>query len=393
MESLDTEEAEKASWQRVKDAVQYNLFNGLLPEKLGDSYANAKSDAIDLIDRVLDALSSNGKLEAALDPKGTGIFNQYLNDTNGNGVVDEGETTQDFRYYDEAQRRYEVVGTTDTNGRTAGNIRSQQEYQVKVFMGTTDFTRFGFWRREGFRSARRNGAGQTLRNQGGPGTFAYSSLDPTHVGAIVGSTKNLSFPTGGRATYTGETIAQQGVSTTLTGTARVDVQWGDPASLAPNDIPVGTMQLTISDLATAAGDPLSQGGSEDVMSDGSTTGNEIADIVFPGLEIIVGGAGDFANNMVVGRPSTNDPDDVTYTEAPVTEVRYRRAAAGPDIVNTGATTTTVKALFVGRGVDGPLGVIGTWTLHDATVGRIAPTGDHTDDLTAPIYGAFGVQAP
>ena len=400
LESVNTEEAEMASWQRVKDAVQHNLFNGLLPEKLGDTYANAKSDAIDLIDRVLDALSSNDKLEAALDPKGTGIFNQYWID-DGNGTVEDGET-HDFRYYDETDRRYEVVNDNDPatapstvgstrNGRTAGQIRSQQEYKVIAAMGTTDFTRFGFWRREGFRSARRDGKGETIGTQGGPGTFAYSSLDPTHVGAIVGTTKNLSFPTNGRATYTGETIAQQGANTTLTGTARVDVEWVDPANLAANTTTIGTMQLTISDLATAAGDPLSQGGSGTDNSD--NTGNEIADIVFPGLEIIVGGRGDYEDNMIVGAPSSpaDDTEDFTYGEVAVANARYRRAAAGSDINATG--TQTAKALFVGRGVDGPLGVIGTWTLDDDTVGRIAPDGDHVDDYGAPIYGAFGAQVP
>ncbi len=403
LESVDTEDAEMASWQRVKDAVQNNLFYGLLPEKLGDTYDNAKSDAIDLIDRVLDALSSNDKLEAALDPKGTGVFNQYWIDANSDGVVDDGET-HDFLYRDTTDRRNEVVNNNDPaddaaeiggnpgsarNGRTPGQIRGQREYTVIAAMGTTDFTRFGFWRREGFRSARRNGAGQTIRTQGGPGTFAYSSLDPTHVGAIVGTTKNLSFPTDGRATYTGETIALQGANTTLTGTARVDVNWGDPDSVAAGST-VGTMSLTISDLATAAGDPLSQGGSGTPTD--NNPGNEIADIVFPGLAIIVGAQGDYANNMIAGAPSDPaDNGDVSYSEVAVENARYRRVAAVTDINATG--TQTAKALFVGRGVDGPLGVIGTWTLTDGTVGRIAPEGNHVDDYGAAIYGAFGAQVP
>ena len=79
------------------------------------------------------------------------------------------------------------------------------------------------------------------------------------------------------------------------------------------------------------------------------------------------------------------------TEATVTDVRYRRALAGADINATG--TNTVKALFVGQGVDGPLGAIGTWTLTDDTVGRVAPDGSHTDDLGVDIYGAFGVEVP
>ena len=48
---------------------------------------------------------------------------------------------------------------------------------------------------------------------------------------------------------------------------------------------------------------------------------------------------------------------------------------------------------MGQGVDGPLGAIGTWTLTDDTVGRVAPDGSHTDDLGVDIYGAFGVEVP
>ncbi len=250
---------------------------------------------------------------------------------------------------------------------------------------------FGFWRQESTTSARRNdGHGpHVIRNHGGPGTFAYSSLDPTNVGAIVGTTKNLSFPIDGRATYTGETIALQWPDTTLTGTARVDVRWEDPASVAAG-MSVGTMSLTISDLATAAGDPLSQGGSGRPADD--NPGFEIADIVFPGLAIIVGGRGAYENNMIAGEPSIPaDDEPFTYSEVGVEDTRYRRVAAGIDITATG--TRTAKALFVGRGVDGPLGVIGTWTLDDDTVGRIAPEGDHVDALGATIYGAFGAQVP
>ena len=90
LDSADTQAAELAAWQRVQDAVQYNFFGGLLPVKLDANYADdgdtattdleSEADAIDLINRALDALSSNAKLEAALDPDGTGIFDHYQTD-------------------------------------------------------------------------------------------------------------------------------------------------------------------------------------------------------------------------------------------------------------------------------------------------------------------------
>ena len=287
-----------------------------------------------------------------------------------------------FRVYDSGDRRNEV------STRTIANLRGERQYKVFSAMGTTDYTRFGFWRRESTTSARRNdgNVANVIRGpHGGPGTYAYSPLDSTNVGTL----QNLSFPQGGSATYTGETIALQN-TTILYGTAEVDVSWGTPADVNAGTT-VGTMALTISGLQSAVGDPLSQGGSADVTV-ATAAGNEIMDIVFPTMNIIVGGQGDFSNNMIVGTAGTADADgNIPYQEASVTDVRYRRALAGADIAATG--TNTVKALFVGQGVDGPLGAIGTWTLTDDTVGRVAPDGSHTDDLGVDIYGAFGVEVP
>ena len=400
--------AEATAWQKVTDAVQYDVFGGLLPVKLAGDYANdtdLQADALDLIDRVLDALSSNAKLEAALDPDGTGIFDHYQTDADDDNDTDTAaaEDFGNFRYYDSGDRRNEVVSNTPfdsslegtgeaqrrLNGRTIAQVRGEREYKVIAALGTTEFTRFGFWRRESTTSARRNDGevGNVIRAHGGPGTFAYSPLDKSRVGTV----QNLGFPNGGSARYEGETIALQN-TTILTGTAHVSVSWGSPSTVAAGT-EVGEMSLTISGLASAAGDPLSQGGSATVAADGSTTGNEIADIVFPGLVINVGEQGTYASNMIVGTAGTPDDDDnvSSYIEIAVADVRYRRVAAGADIPAAGSQTA--KALLVGQGVDGPLGVIGTWTLSDGTVGRIAPTGDHIDDLGAAIYGAFGAEVP
>ena len=383
LNSGDTQTAELAAWQRVRDVVQFNFFGGQIPVKFDVNYADdadpatadleSEADAIDLINRALDALSSNAKLEAALDPDGTGIFDHY--------TVTGGDPG-DYRVYDANDRRYEV------STRTIANLRGERQYKVFSAMGTTDYTRFGFWRRESTTSARRNdgNVANVIRGtHGGPGTFAYSPLDRTNVGTL----QNLSFGGAGSATYTGETIALQN-TTILYGTAQVDVTWVNPADVNANTS-VGTMALTISGLSSSVGDPLSQGGSADT-SVATAAGNEIADIVFPGMSIIVGGTGDFANNMIVGEAGTADSDgNIPYGEVAVTGGRYRRATAGGDIGATG--TATAKALFVGQGVDGPLGVIGTWTLDDDTVGRVAPDGSHTDDLGQAINGAFGVEVP
>ena len=126
---------------------------------------------------------------------------------------------------------------------------------------------------------------------------------------------NLSFPVGGSAKYTRETIAQQD-TVMLTGRAQVDVSWGTPDDVNAATV-LGTMSLTISDLASAVGDPLSQGGSGSDRSE--APGSEIADVVFPGISIIVGGQGDFPNNMIAGTAGTADDDgNIPYGEASVT---------------------------------------------------------------------------
>ena len=51
------------AWQRVQNVPQYRML-GQLPLKMRDAYGDLESeaDAIDLINRALDALSSNTKL-------------------------------------------------------------------------------------------------------------------------------------------------------------------------------------------------------------------------------------------------------------------------------------------------------------------------------------------
>ncbi len=439
LNSGDTQTAEVAAWGRVKNAVQYNLFGGLIPVKFDVNYADdgdaatkdleSEADAIDLINRALDALSSDAKLEAALDPDGTGIFDHYQTaaDDDNLAATAVGEDFGNFRYYDSAERRNEVVSNTPfdtsltgtgeaqrrTNGRTIAEVRGEVQHKVISALGTTDFTRFGFWRRESTSSARRNdgaGGADEIRTHGGPGTFAYSPLDPTNAG----TTTNTGFPQDGKASYTGETIALQ-AQTILTGTVRVDVAWvadADSDSAGTFNTSVGTMSLTISDLASAAGDPLTHGGS---ATEGSEEpGSEIADIVLGGFAISVGatGAANAGQLIVVGdgleadgtTVTTMAADIVSYREAatPADGARLRFSALGmsdeltvPAEVRPTADVdgSSVKALFVGQGVDGPLGVIGTWTVHADTIGRLNAAGTEPEDLGEPIYGAFGAEAP
>ena len=146
------------------------------------------------------------------------------------------------------------------------------------------------------------------------------------------------------------------------------------------------MSLTVSGLEDKNGEPL------------RTNVGQVADIVFANLPIDVGLKGANSGQLIVG--DEGDPDDdnnYTYGEFVITDqdnLRYRfedtrfpGARRG-----TAATAKSVKALFVGQSVDGPLGVIGTWTLQDANLGITDADGDN-DLRNTPIYGSFGADLP
>ena len=401
LDSDDTQPAERAAWQRVQDAVEFQLL-GALPLKLAVPYddpdgsvANeleSEADALDLIDRALEALSSNANLAAALDPDGTGIFDHYADG-------DDADTDPD---------NFVNAAKTTVNNQTFAQMRGERVHKVIATLGTTSYTRFGAWLRESTRSAVRSGSPAAIRHQGGPGTFAYSPLDPTNAGTPT----NPGFPRSGRATYTGETVAIQN-TTILTGTVRVDVGWNSLADStnglnADGDaiVTAGTMSLTISGLASTVGDPLSHGGSRhtrvsDVITERSgAPGNEIADIVLGGLSIVAGAAGGNSGQLIVGTATEGagtSAGTFAYSEIAAPTNRLRFSALGiPDVTTvpgSGIETSGVNALFVGQGVDGPLGVIGTWTVQDSTIARISADGSEVSDPGAAIYGAFGAQVP
>ncbi|MYC68868.1 MAG: hypothetical protein F4X12_21370 [Acidobacteriia bacterium] len=451
-----TKSAEVAAWQIVQDAVQYQLFGGTkdpdgnapdnagdtglffqpdrsqLPNKLAGAYN--EDEALGLIDRAIEALSNATTLFAALDPEGTGVFDRTV-DIDGiqsdgtigttDGTIeadpDNDATTNDTEFgspyitYDNGDRRWETIA----RGRTLGNFLGEREHQVVASLGTTDYTRFGIWYRLGTESAERepsNQRGNHTAPDGGPGAFAYSPLDPT----MAGNATNPAFPVGGSASYVGEAVAHMHTDV-LTGTARVDVSWAAATALdlsvggdagndggAPDDVTsnAGTMSLTLADLADADGDPLTYTG----IAGAPNQGHEIAEIVFSEMAIEVGLPGGRSGQLIVGAetevPEAGELSTYTYGEGTVTvgttldasNVRYRLAAIGmDDQLPASGATASVGALFVGQGVDGPLGVIGTFTLSDSNVARVHADGtkveDHQNVNQYTIRGGFGADSP
>ena len=397
LEDTDTDAAETAAWQAVQRAVWYQLFGGDLPVRLSGAYV--EKEALGLIDQVLDALSSQSKLLAALDPEGTGIFDHYDPDPS-TAEVEEGGN---FIVYDSTDRRYETTrnrfesdGTTrhaqyGNPDRTLSQFLGEREYTVVATLGTTAYTRFGVWGSERVNSAERSPWEGGTARQNGVGTFAYSQLDPTPAGPAI----NPAFPVGGTASYEGETVARMR-NNFLTGTARVDVNWAaSDNSDVPLDLSVfttdttshaGFMSLTVSGLEDKNGEPL------------RTNTGQVADVVFANLPIGVGLKGANSGQLIVGDQGDPDGDNnYTYGEFAITDqdnLRYRFEDTRFVDARRGdqATMRSVKALFVGQSVDGPLGVIGTWTLQDTSLGITNADGDRAASNN-PIYGSFGADLP
>ena len=407
--TASTKAAETAAWNKAVQTIQYELFGGDLPVKLAEGYM--EDDALGLLDRALDALANANSLFAALDPEGTGIFDHYDTDLSTVGVQ-EGNY---IKYDSNADsRRWEFIN----NARTLGAFLGEREHKVVASLGTTDYGRFGVWYRVGAVSAQRSGNTDSARNatgykgvkkgEGGPGAFAYSPLDAT----IVASVANPPFPDGGSASYMGETVAIMDEDV-LTGTARVDVSWASATDSDRLDLVVsadgrsdttsyaGSMTLTLGGLADSTGDPLTF--SSQTVNTDTTEGREIAEIVFSGMRIEVGLPGGQSGRLIVGDETEGAAGTYTYGELRLTasnDVRYRLAAIGetdlPGVEGTNTVTTGVGALFVGQGVDGPLGVIGTWTLDDDRVHRVRPptgAGVRVEEGNIPIYGSFGADVP
>ena len=313
LQALDTRipTSEAAAWEKVQAAF-LRIFHHV-PPKLADAYD--EDDALGLIDQALNAFSSSANLKVALDPDGTGIFNNV----------------------------------TKADGTTAPShslIWGRQEVQMKARLSGTDYTRYGGWRVRADRYAARDAwTNYNLGDDSGndPGLFAYSPLLPTKWQ----DQDDPGYPGGGSATFMGGTVALQG-TVFHEGDVEVLAEWEQAWSGGK----LGALTMTISNLADSDGDPVATAG-----------GVAIETITFPGIDIT----------------HDEDSDEIVFINTKA-DIRLASAPLGTSVViNTDANT--IKGKFVGQDVEGPLGVIGTWSVHTAAV-----TG-------ATIHGAFGAERP
>ena len=326
------------AWNAARSAL-LKVFKSV-PAKFIETSNNAydRDNLVGLIDQALSALANAKSLEAAMDGDGKGIFND-----------------QDAATADGATK---AIKTT-AGSRTAANVIGQASYQVLAQVGSTDYTRFGVWRLRNYRDASRsdpndNSADQHNRGRGGnindgPGAFAYSPLNPT----VIADVNDPTYTPGGSASYFGETVAVQG-TTMLTGEVRADVVW-------TSNTVGGTLTLTIMDLQNSNGDRLA-----------TSTTNIGRDLLITGITVTQETS---TNNLVLGGGSATLNFQNRSTPA------------------VGVGEAGVTGRFLGQTVDGPLAVIGTWTVQNSDLGLIKADGSSVVGANTAIYGAFGAEAP
>ncbi len=322
---LDTEQladAQENVWQRIQEILLVYVFdasatgdwNTRLPNKVSGDYD--ADTALDTVDDILHALSSLSNLEAALDPQESALF------------VGKGDDD------DEPFTNRDAVDRSD--------IWNEKDSQVKLWIGKTDFTRFGVWRVRRVRNALRSG---NWDNEGGKEAYAYSPLPAAKITA----SNAPNYPLNATANYQGRTVAFAGTAG-YEGDVNVRVDWNNTGE----DIGA-TVQTVLSNLQNANGDRYING------SDW-TNNEDIREIVFPLVTMTVG-----------------DDDVVDFATAGGTATVYH---VDRSVANVELDLTEHNGTFVGSSSDGPLGLIGTYR-----------TGAADAAAGTTFVGAYGADLP
>ena len=230
----------------------------------------------------------------------------------------EAATAEGGIFYGETTTAEDEDGILD--GETAEDVFNRVQSTVDVRYGNTDYTRFGAWIRTGSGRAvdiPTHTAGQT-------GHFAYSP-----IGQTKSTSGDLGYPSGTEATYEGKTIARDTAPTGgpkfYNGDIELQVNW---------DATIGNSGVIaiVSNLRDAHGALY-----EDTSG---TDGGVLTMIVFE------------ADGM------NNSGDVFGFNDtSPAARLRYEGLGL-PDRTGSG----DISGKFVGESVDGPLGVIGSWSL-------------------------------
>ncbi len=406
----DLETQEQEAWEEVLLRLTTNVFwdvqtdgnnetrgnrlspsevHGQLPLKIvkvdndDNPLKDIPDDALDRIDAVLEALSSVESLEAAFDPGQDGLF-----------VVEDGDEEKSFlKVHGDDGELFDSAGTGTTAAASykqiwntsASAIFNQRQWQIKATAGSTDYTRFGVWRIQHARNALR---GKNWYHQE-VDAFAWSPLP------VATARTRAQLPAGARATYEGKTVAylgwptmhndapNEGLQLAYEGTVSVEVQWftttetiggGWPANAAAKGVG-GRVTTVLSDLRSVSnGDYLYH------------ANKAVRRLTFPkitfGTDASFGGSSDhkldYRWNALFSRTVTID---------------YRDSAETRTTANHENNTTGYAFDFVGNSADGPLGVIGYYSIpaDSGSSPKFAPADKPAQNLS--LKGAFGADLP
>ncbi len=222
---------------------------------------------------------------------------------------------------------------------SASDIFAREVSRTKVYFAMTDYTRFGAWRLQTHANAEGavtdvNGLATEDANGGnadGPAAFAFSPLETTKYTSF----DDPSIP-GSGARYTGGTVAVQR-TVFYEGTIEIVVDWDMDPAWTTTDLTV-----TISDLVDVNGVALTHGN------------NDVGQIVL-------------FQEDATDRNADNELI-VTMTDTALDSERIVFANRRTVDIDAGITAS-LDGKFVGKTIEGPVGIIGTWNVQHANLGN------------------------
>ena len=340
-------ELRASAWDQINEQIRARLFGTADNALAGTDYRNdtgvladdprkwspgypvdrngrpRDAEALSAVDEVLAALANQSSLERAVNTGG--VF------TRADG--------EPFRNAEQEE---------------IGQIWNRSQARIKLRLRSTEYTRFGAWRKQTAPNAWASYRDRLEGDENGPNSYAYSPLAQTRLGEVR-------FPAGGMASYAGETVAVQG-ATFYTGTLDLTARW-HPSLLREDE--AGLLALQIRDLQNDQGDPLAyhhEVGGEQRVTD-------ISQVHFGDIAI----RADSESRLYFSEDNPRVAG-ITFEDAGLGQVSI---AAEP------TATMSVEGKFVGRFIDAPLAVLGTWTLRDR--------GDERVGTGETIYGGFGAE--
>ena len=214
-----------------------------------------------------------------------------------------------------------ILRSTDSNQTLSVTLNQDESLKLTVNYRKTDYTRYGVWEQE------KTEADDSVSVES-QGVFAYSYLEPT-----VFSTEPDSdhvYPQNVSATYSGQTIAMERASSDLT----------DPVTY------IGSIEMTVNWNSTLTGN----------------NGAELDSVVIRALRngsTYFAVDGEAVDRIVLTEDGSWSgwSDGVRFASSPSVEVWYR-----DPLLSRTTLTGSHEGRFVGLSIDGPVAVIGKWSV-------------------------------